>query len=235
MSAGPTDADPAAVDPAADPAAADPTADPTAVLAAYWSESERRLYPTATTNPDAYKSALRLVRAVADALADVADLDELARRWELRSATLDEAAKSVGQVVAHGPADETAGAGFLLRRRELLAGLAERRRGERIAAARRAGRDWAVVHEQGSLDSGLADPYQCVELHLPTGLAVVSMVEPDPSTMSPVYVVAVTAMGGGGRALAADAASFGDLETGDPQQFENHRQEMRGRVSGAGV
>ena len=48
-------------------------ADPTAALAAHWNESERRLYPTATTNPDAYQSAVRLVRAVADALSDVSD------------------------------------------------------------------------------------------------------------------------------------------------------------------
>ena len=34
-------------------------ADPTALLAAHWNESERRLYPTATTNPDAYQSAVR--------------------------------------------------------------------------------------------------------------------------------------------------------------------------------
>lgn len=209
-------------------------ADPTMVLVAYWNESERRLYPTATTNPDAYKSAVKLVRAVADALAPVADLEELARRWESRSDTLDEATKATGEVPAYGLDAEIAGAGFALRRRELLAELAERLRRERIAAARRAGRDWAVVHEQGRLASGLVDPYQCIELHLPTGLAMVSMVEPDPSTMSPVYVVTVTEMGDEqGSAPEVDAGAFDDLETGDPQQFEEHRRQMRGRVEAA--
>ena len=209
-------------------------ADPTAVLVAYWNESERRLYPTATTNPDAYKSAVKLVRAVADALAPVADLEELARRWESRSDALDEATRATGEVPAYGLDAEVAGAGFALRRRELLAERAERLRRERIAAARRAGRDWAVVHEQGSLGSGLVDPYQCIELHVPTGLAMVSMVEPDPSTMSPVYVVTVTEMGDEqGSAPEIDADAFDDLETADPQQFEEHRRQMRGRVEAA--
>lgn len=209
--------------------------DPTEVLAAYWNESERRLYPTATTNPDAYQLSVRLVRAVADALAPVSDLAELAQRWEHHADTLEEATRFTGEVAPYGLATEIAGAGFVLRRRELLAEHAERLRLERVAAARDAGRAWAVIHEQGSLDSGLADPYQCVELHLATGLAVVSMVEPDPSTMSPVYVVAVTPMGDEqGGPPEGDGILLGDLETGDPEQFEQNRAEMRSRVEAAG-
>ena len=220
-------------------------ADPTAVLAAFWNESERRLYPMATSNPDAYQSGVRLARAVADALATVQDLDELAQRWEARLDTLEAASHQLGATAAHGLVDETLGAGFALRRRELLNELAERRRLQRIAAARRDGLAWALVHEQGDLDSGLANPYQCVEVHLRTGLAVVSMVEPDPSTMAPVYVVTVTAMGdehgaapkvdsagdsSGLHAADLSAAGLDDLETSDPQKFEHHRQQMRDRV-----
>ena len=222
-----------------DPSDANPTAapgghwnaDPTAALAAHWNESERRLYPTATTNPDAYQSAVRLVRAVADALAAVSDLEGLAERWKHRADMLDEAARATGEVAAYGLSEETAGAGFLLRRRELLAEQAERRRRERIAAAQQSGRAWVVIHEQGDLGSGLVSPYQCIELHLPTGLAVVSMVEPDPSTMTPVYVVTVTEMGEpGGGTPGIDAGSFGDLETADPERFDDNRQSMRSQI-----
>ena len=206
-------------------------ADPTAVLAAHWSESERRLYPTATTNPDAYQSAVKLVRAVADALAEVSDLESLAERWEHRSEILDEAARVAGEVAAYGLTEATAGCGFLLRRRELLAEQAERRRRERIEAARQSGKAWAVIHEQGDLGSGLVDPYQCMELHLPTGLAVVSMVEPDPSTMTPVYVVTVTEAGApGGGTTSIDAGAFEDLETADPGRFDDNRRAMRSRI-----
>ncbi len=211
-------------------------ADPTAVLAAHWNESERRLYPTATTNPDAYQSAVRLVRAVADALSDVSDLGELAQRWEYRSAVLEAAVSATGETVAYGLTEATAGCGFAIRRRELLNERAERERHERIAAARDAGEAWAVIHEQGDLASGLVDPYQCMEMHLLTGLTVVSMVEPDPSTMTPLYVVTVTAMGEpGGGAPGIDAGSFEDLETADPELFEGNRRAMRSRVEAAGA
>ena len=211
-------------------------ADPTAVLAAYWNESERRLYPTATTNPDAYQSAVTLVRAVADALAAVADLEDLAERWEHRSAILDEAVRATGESIAYGLTEATAGCGFAFRRRELLAERAERRRRESISAARQAGRAWAVIHEQGDLGSGLVDPYQCMEVHLPTGLAVVSMVEPDPSTMTPLYVVTVTETGEpGGGTPGIGAGSFEDLETADVELFEDNRRAMRSRVEAAGA
>ena len=211
--------------------------DPTAVLAAHWNESERRLYPVATTNPDSYQSAVRLVRAVADALAGVEDLDALAARWERRSELVDEAVRFTGDMAGYRLGEsEVAGAGFAMRRRELLAERAERRRRERIAAARQAGQAWAVVHEQGDLGSGLVDPYQCIELHLATGLAVVSTVEPDPSTMTPNYVVMVAALGDEqAQTAGVDAASFGDLETGDPKLFEEHRRTMKSRVEEAGA
>ena len=214
-----------------------PAQDPTAVLAAHWNESERRLYPVATTNPDAYQSAVRLVRAVADALADVEDLDGLARRWERRAEMVDEAVRVTGDIAGYRlPEPEVLGAGFAIRRRELLAEQAERRRRERIAAAREAGQAWAVVHEQGDLRSGLVDPYQCIELHLATGLSVVSTVEPDPSTMTPTYVVMVVALGDEqSESSGIDAASFGDSETGDLGLFEEHRLAMKSRVEEAGA
>ncbi|MCY4663078.1 MAG: hypothetical protein OXC00_00270 [Acidimicrobiaceae bacterium] len=206
-------------------------ADPTAVLAAHWNESERRLYPTATTNPDAYQSAVRLVRAVADSLADVSDLEGLSQRWEDRSAILDEAARAAGEAVSYGLTEATAGCGFAIRRRELLNERAERQRRERIAAARGAGEAWAVIHEQGDLGAGLADPYQCVESHLATGLAVVSMVEADPSTMTPLYVVTVTEMGEpDGDTPDIEPSSFEDRETADPELFEDNRRAMRSQI-----
>ena len=203
--------------------------DPTEVLAAYWAEGERRLYPLATVDADAYMEAVKLVRAVADGLAGASTLDELAERWDRRAELVTEAARAsgtrLGAVVGEA---EAAGAGFALRRRELLAERSERRRREAIAAARRAGQPWAVLHERGNPATGLADPYQCMELHLATGLAVVSTVEPDPSTMTPNYVVSVAAAGDeDGQTPDIDPASFEDLETPDPEQFQRNRQEMR--------
>lgn len=217
-----------------EPARAGGDHDPTEVLAAYWAEGERRLYPLATVDADAYMEAVKLVRAVADGLADVADLDGLAERWDRRSELVAEAARASGARLGAAVGEtEAAGAGFALRRRELLAERSERRRREAIDAARRAGRAWAVLHERGDLAAGLADPYQCMELHLATGLAVVSTVEPDPSTMTPNYVVSVATAGEDGQTAGLDPASFEDLETPDPEQFQRNRQELRQQVESA--
>lgn len=217
-----------------EPARAGGDHDPTEVLAAYWAEGERRLYPLATVDTDAYMEAVKLVRAVADGLAGVADLDGLAEHWDRRSELVAEAARASGARLGVVGETEAAGAGFALRRRELLAERSERRRREAIAAARRAGRAWAVLHERGDPAAGMADPYQCMELHLATGLAVVSTVEPDPSTMTPNYVVSVTAAGDADSQTAAiNPASFEDLETPDPEQFQQNRQKMRQQVESA--
>lgn len=217
-----------------EPARAGGDHDPTEVLAAYWAEGERRLYPLATVDTDAYMEAVKLVRAVADGLAGVADLDELAEHWDRRSELVAEAARAsgarLGAVVGE---TEAAGAGFALRRRELLAERSERRRREAIAAARQAGQVWAVLHERGDPAAGLTNPYQCMELHLATGLAVVSTVEPDPSTMTPNYVVSVAAADEDGQTAAIDLASFEDLETPDHEQFQQNRHKMRQQVESA--
>ncbi len=207
--------------------------DPTSVLAAHWGESERRLYPVATTNTEAYESAVRIVRAVADTLADVSTLEGLVQRWEQRSAIVDEVVGVTGERVAYVLGTSVvAGAGFAMRRRELLAEIAEQRQRKRIAEAERAGQSWATIHETGSLESGLVDPYVCVELHLASGLAVVSSVERDASTMTPRYVVQVLNMDEGtGQPSGVNAASFGDMETDDQALFEANREAMRRRVA----
>lgn len=206
-------------------------ADPTEVLAAHWNESERRLYPVATTDPSAYEAAVRAVRAVADALRDAVTLDDLAASWERRHEVAGTALRT-SPTVARA---EAVGAAFALRRRELLSEIQHRRRRDRIARARDAGEPWALIHEQGDLSAGLSDPYQRVELHLATGLAVVSAVEADPSTMKPNLVVSVASVEDGepdGPSVDADA--FADEETADYEEFERARRDMRRRVEEAG-
>ena len=210
--------------------------DPTEVVAAYWNESERRLYPLAGSDPDAYKSAVTLARAVADALASVDDLEALAEQWEQRAGLVAAARQAAADPATAARFDDTevAGVGFALRRRELLAAEAQRRHNESIAQARRRGEAWAVVHTQGEMASGLVDPYRCIELHLATGLAVVSSVEPDPLTMQPAYVVMVAALGDEhGQIADVDAASFGDLETGDAELFERNTATVKQCVADA--
>jgi hypothetical protein len=82
-----------------------------------WEDAEGRLYPSALVQPDRYEQYLRVVRGVADRLDSVGSVEELARRWDRGPELAGEVAVREG---VRGPDLElVAGAGFLLRYREL--------------------------------------------------------------------------------------------------------------------
>ena len=209
------------------------------VLSAYWADCERRLYPLAASNPDGYMEGVRLVRAVADALAGAGDLDDLAGLWADRDALARSAAETAAanaDAWAFGSGsglDAAVGAGFSLRANEIRAERAEADRLERIAAARRDGLEWAVLHESGDTGSGLADPYRCVELHLGTGLAVVVSAEAEPSTLTASFVVSVVALDSGDGPPPEAAAAFEERRTSDAAELPRCRREMRRLVAEA--
>jgi hypothetical protein len=92
------------------------------------------------------------------------------------------------------PAVHGAGVGFALRDAELRASAHQGDQIQIVAEARSSGAAWAKLHETGDLSVGLADPYQSIELHLATGVAIVSAVESNPATMLPNYVLTVIRM-----------------------------------------
>jgi hypothetical protein len=92
------------------------------------------------------------------------------------------------------PAVHIAGVGFALRDAELRASAHQGDQIQIVAEARSSGAAWAKLHETGDLSVGLADPYQSIELHLATGVAIVSAVESNPATMLPNYVLTVIRM-----------------------------------------
>lgn len=247
-----------------------------AVLSAYWAECERRVYPLAASNPDGYMQSLQLVRAVADALSEVMDLDDLARLWNDRDAVAstaiavvsggavpgvgagassggavaDDMVSGVGVVSGGGVpgvgaglspslgpgtlVEAATGAGFSLRANEIRAEQAAAEQRERISSARAQGLEWVVLHERGRINSGLIDPYLCVELHLASGLTVTTAAEADASTLTVVYVVSVAPLASGegptvniDAADAANAADFKDRETSNPDEVDHHRSQMR--------
>jgi hypothetical protein len=210
--------------------------DEVAALAPIWAEAERRLYPLATTNPDAYMQAIKLVRAVADRLGEVTSNTALAAQWDLRAALVDEilAGAETGLPAGAG-ADDVAAAGFSLRHAELRAEQEQAEQRLRIVTAREAGETWAVLHERSAPEAGLAKPYQCIELHLATGIAVISSVEPDPDTMRPNHVVAVYPFGDEhGEVAGLDLSGIEDRETMELGEFDGLRDEMRRLVEALG-
>jgi hypothetical protein len=161
--------------------------------------AEARLYPLAMVDPSRYESATTLVgRVAAELRRSCRSVDEvLARREELLAA-LPRLADGSGVGMADlVPADVVDAASALVCR-QLQAHRAAATWQTRIDEARRAGKEWLVVEADPA--AVMAGVHQSVELHLPTGSAVVSTVEAS-SAGSATYRLelvpaAVTAPGG---------------------------------------
>ncbi len=203
-----------------------------AELRAIWSISEQRIYPLATTATDLYQAVVPLVRSVADVLAEVTSHDDLSRRWTNRAETLASAEAQSGVAMpTRLAADDVLGSAFALRDRELAAQLERADRRQRVEAARGESREWAILHQRGDIERGLADPYQSIEFHLATRLALVSTVEQDPSTAKPNYVVSVIEMDADGvDVVNIDVPGMDDRETADADAFEGNIAAMRALI-----
>lgn len=163
-------------------------------LRAQWKESERRLYPLATTSPDKYERLVRIARALADDLATVRDETHLTDAWSGHEQLVERSVGSAGVVLGDLPVVDVAGVGFALRDAELRASAHQDEQMRIVAEARAFGEAWATLHETGDLASGLAAPYQSIELHLATGVAIVSSVESNPMTARANHVLTVIRM-----------------------------------------
>lgn len=163
-------------------------------LHALWTESERKLYPLATTSPAKYQQLVLLAREVANQLTESVTVDQLAEMWERHEEVLGEASTQTGLPLADLPATEVAGVGFALRLNEVKAIQHQRQQQDLVAAARQGGERWVLLHEKGSLAHGVLDPYQAIEMHLGSGAAIVSSVEPNPVDGQANYVLTVIRM-----------------------------------------
>ena len=84
--------------------------------------------------------------------------------------------------------------GFALRDAEIRASEHERQQARIVETARSEGSAWARLHETGDLSSGLASPYQTIDMHLATGAAIVAAVESNPMTARANHVLTVIRM-----------------------------------------
>jgi hypothetical protein len=137
--------------------------------------AEARLYPLAMVDPGRYERATTLVGLVAAELRRCRRVDEVLARREGLLAALPRLADDSGVGLADlVPADVVDAASALVCRQ-----IQEQRAAAtwhaRIDEARRAGREWLVVEADPA--AVMAGVHQSVELHLPTGSAVVSTVE----------------------------------------------------------
>ena len=185
---------------------------------AYWIECERQLFAVAGMDSDRYVQITKAVRALVDELGEVTSVAQLAASWPQADQLLAKAAAARGFSLSALPGKQVAGAAFAFREREIIEQNQIIERNSRIEAARRSGDEWVLLDETGNIDTGLFDPYRRTEMHLGSGLTVVSMVQADPSSGAPNYVVAVVR-------LDPATGELIDAEPGIADWVEHTRQE----------
>ncbi|HVW32245.1 MAG TPA: hypothetical protein VHL53_06885 [Acidimicrobiia bacterium] len=152
-----------------------------------WKAAEERLYPVVMVRPDLYERAVRMVRLVADELAGIGALAELAEAWTGAAEIVHRAAADAGFDLEGLDAGLVAGAGFSMRYRELAGAAVRNERLGRIRAAAEAGESWVQVEELGSRETAGMMPWTWTEMHVPSGAGLRQTVEADQTTGAPLY------------------------------------------------
>jgi len=203
---------------------------------ALWAEYEKQLYPMAISDSTGYQQALLAVRALADEMRNVASIEELVSMWPRAGEMLKSVVSTRGLSAWSLPQDGVAGAAFALREREIREHDQHQELQRRIGAACKSGDTWVVLDENGKIDSGLSDPYRCTEMHVASGLAVMSLVQPDPSLGTAIFVVTVIKLDPlTGELLDADPGIEDWVEHAHQEDFVAHREAVRDRISSGAI
>jgi hypothetical protein len=193
--------------------------------------AEARLYPLAMVDPGRYERATTLVGLVAAELRACRRVDEvLARREELLVALprlADDAGVGLADLV---PADVVDAASALICR-QIQAHRAAATWDARIDEARRAGREWLAVEADPT--AVMAGVHQSVELHLPTGSAVVSTVEAAAGGATYRVELVPAAVSGpeGATATAPGAARVGPQVFTDREQWQAAVERLKAELA----
>lgn len=154
-----------------------------------WRLGEERLYPVATVRPDLYERCIALVRALADQLGGVPDLDALVTTF--RAGSRDEELARAGidrrSLPPEIDIDLVRDAAYAIRSRELVQRESTEQTETLIRRARAAGDTTVTIWARGEQE--LWPPYRRVEMSLENGHAVAVTTEMDPDTMMPRYAV----------------------------------------------
>ncbi len=102
---------------------------------ALWAKAESQLYPLVMSDPDAFKRALTVVRAIADRLRAENTAEGLARAFTGSGALAMSAAHDSGVPIADLDAGVLTAAGFRLRQQEIATGAGQAGCGEPGAEA----------------------------------------------------------------------------------------------------
>lgn len=203
---------------------------------ASWTECERQLYPMAVSDSPRYQRIIVIVRALADEMRSVESIEQLEAMWPRAGELFQSVASARGLSARSLPQEQVAGAAFALREREITEQSHRQARRNRIDAARKSGDAWVLLDESGDIDAGLADPYRCTEMHVASGLAVLALVQADPSHGAAAYVVAVVKLDPlSGELLDATPGIEDWIEHSEQEDFVAHREAVRDRIGSMAI
>lgn len=199
-------------------------------LRSSWQAAEQTLYSMGGGDVGRYERAVMLVRAVFDELRETESTATLVDRWPEAGAIVAAAAERAGLGLGSLPVDQVAGAGFALRHAALREAETRQARADLIAAARTEGAEWVALHETGDPLAGFADPYGSIRVHLPSGLAIVAGVQPDPATGAVAHTLTVVGLDPLNGDLVDDDPGIADLTYSDCTSFRSGEVALRGLV-----
>lgn len=197
----------------------------------FWAECENQLFAVAGSDTTRYEQVVHAVRALADDLRRIDSAEALMEAWGNAADMLTAAAEAKGIPVAMLPMDKVAGAAFAMRDREISEESQRKASVAKIEAARAAGETWVVMDEAGDLEAGLFDPYRCTEMHLSTGFALMSMVQTDPETGGPLYILATIKLDRNSGALLDAEPGIADwVEHQSIAEFRATQDDVRSKI-----
>lgn len=199
---------------------------------ALWMEFERQLYPLAVSDSTGYQQSLLAIRALTDEMQNIASIEELVTSWPRAGEMLKSALSSRDLSAFSLPQDQVAGAAFALRDREIKEQKVRQARQSRINAACQSGNAWVLLDENGNIDSGLSDPYRCTEMHIASGLAIMSLVQPDQILGTAIFIVNIIKLDPvTGDLLDADPGIGDWVEHAHKEDFVAHQEAVRDQIS----
>jgi hypothetical protein len=192
-----------------------------------WRLGEERLYPVATVRPDLYEAVAVVVRALADHLATVPDLDALIITFRTAGRDDELAAAGVPRegIPPEVDLDLVREAAYQMRARELTVRASVEQTETAIRRARAAGDATAVIWSEGERE--LWPPYRRVEMSLSSGRAVAVSTLLDPDTMMPRYAVEAVALDPETGEASSDEPLAPRQEFTDPDEWRAAAETLR--------
>lgn len=145
-----------------------------------WRKAEDKFYGSVLSAPELYTSGVRLVRGIANTLADVETVEALLDAYpQTTISQVSEVAESLDIIhrdfLDYHLARDSA---FYLRHREILEAQAKTEIEARIVEAQTLGDEWVTLYNTEQEGQGITF-FQRLEMHIPDGLGIYSAIELD--------------------------------------------------------